>query len=170
MTDQLTPIRALRDALAFDQGDLGNDTLSIRRFVEMLDATLAEAAAIPVPARVTQAVDDALAKAWLTIHVRRFAKEEGTLEGPDTFYNGTISAEAIIRQMRAGLDVDPTTALDAALVAQRKATGRAWSAFLDLALDQRLEDGTAVLDLVLARNPGLRERLEAALAVAVMTH
>jgi hypothetical protein len=45
----------------------------------------------------------------------------------------------------------------------RKHLARAWSAFLDTAMDARLDDGTPVLQLVLAINPDLRNRLDKAL-------
>jgi hypothetical protein len=43
------------------------------------------------------------------IHAIRFAKEEGTLTGPDNFYNGVIKAEALAREAadRAGSDHMP---------------------------------------------------------------
>ena len=43
------------------------------------------------------------------IHAIRFAPEEGTLEGPDNFYNGVITAEALAREAakRAGSDHMP---------------------------------------------------------------
>ena len=45
----------------------------------------------------------------------------------------------------------------------RERLAAAWSAYLDLALDDRLDDGTRVLSLALARRPDLAERLTAAL-------
>jgi hypothetical protein len=36
----------------------------------------------------------------------------------------------------------------------------AWSAYIDLLIDARLDDGTPVLTVVLARNPRLREELD----------
>lgn len=47
----------------------------------------------------------------------------------------------------------------------RRAAGKAWSAYLQLALDEKAEDGTPIMELVLAYNPKLRERLKKALDV-----
>lgn len=44
----------------------------------------------------------------------------------------------------------------------RRRLGRAWTAFLDLVMDARLEDGTPVLEAVLS-DPALRSRIEAIL-------
>lgn len=41
----------------------------------------------------------------------------------------------------------------------RKSLARAWAAYLDLAVDLKLEDGTPVLTEVLCSNPELRKRL-----------
>lgn len=46
----------------------------------------------------------------------------------------------------------------------RQATARAWSAYLDLALRERLDDGTPILALVFAHDPDLRERFARALS------
>jgi hypothetical protein len=43
---------------------------------------------------VTKALDSAR---W-EIHAMRFAKEEGELRGPDNFYNGVITSEAVLRR------------------------------------------------------------------------
>jgi hypothetical protein len=43
----------------------------------------------------------------------------------------------------------------------RKALGRAWSAYLDLLMETKLENGTSLFALVLACNPDLRSRLTA---------
>jgi hypothetical protein len=40
-----------------------------------------------------------------------------------------------------------------------KSLARAWSAWLELAVDMKLSDGTSVLEYVLATNPDLRKRL-----------
>jgi hypothetical protein len=56
-----------------------------------------------------------------------------------------------------------TASLRAQIENQRKATAGAWTAFLNLALDARLGDGTSVLGLALALNPDLRRRLAAAM-------
>jgi hypothetical protein len=45
----------------------------------------------------------------------------------------------------------------------RQRLARAWTAWLNLALESRLEDGTSVLALTLEINPDLRRRLEAAM-------
>ena len=45
----------------------------------------------------------------------------------------------------------------------RKALAAGWARYLDAALHETLEDGTPVLSVVLATNPELRDRLEAAL-------
>jgi hypothetical protein len=43
--------------------------------------------------------------------------------------------------------------------ALRKTVAAAWSAYLDLALDSRLDDGTPMLDVVFDMYPGLRSKL-----------
>jgi len=56
--------------------------------------------------------------------------------------------------------------LQLALVRERGRRRRlavAWTAYLDLALAARLDDGTPILQIVLETNPELRRRLEAAL-------
>lgn len=68
-----------------------------------------------------------------------------------------IAAEVVAAIQTATAD------LHAQIRTQRQATARAWSAFLDLALHDRLEDGTLVLDVVFAHNPDLRSRLAALL-------
>jgi hypothetical protein len=40
-----------------------------------------------------------------------------------------------------------------------RALAHAWSAYLELLMDERLDDGTPVLQTVLALNPDLRHRL-----------
>lgn len=45
----------------------------------------------------------------------------------------------------------------------RAALGRAWSAYLDLLLDQKFEDGFPVLQYILATNSDLARRLDKAL-------
>lgn len=47
----------------------------------------------------------------------------------------------------------------------RKALGRAWSAYLELLFEQKLDDGTPLLQVVLAQNPDLRRRLVSAMEV-----
>lgn len=44
-----------------------------------------------------QAVAAAISDLRWQVHAIRFAPEEGTLSGPDNFYNGIITAEAILR-------------------------------------------------------------------------
>lgn len=46
----------------------------------------------------------------------------------------------------------------------RRATARAWGAFLELALLDRLDDSTPVLEVVFALDPVLKRRLAEALA------
>jgi len=55
-------------------------------------------------------------------------------------------------------------ALDRERRANRLRLATAWSAFLDLALQDTLEDGTPVLSYVLLNNPDLRLRMAAAIA------
>lgn len=55
-------------------------------------------------------------------------------------------------------------ALDRERRENRLRLAAAWSAFLDLALNDTLEDGTPVLSYVLLANPDLRLRLNAAMA------
>jgi hypothetical protein len=45
----------------------------------------------------------------------------------------------------------------------RRRLGISWSAYLDLLIDSRLEDGTPLLSVVLEHHPELRDRLDAAL-------
>lgn len=45
----------------------------------------------------------------------------------------------------------------------RKQLAAAWSPYLEVALRERLDDGTPVLEVVFAVRPDLRERLLAAL-------
>lgn len=44
----------------------------------------------------------------------------------------------------------------------RKELAKAWSAYLEAAMNERLDDGTSVLELVFILNPSLRARLFAA--------
>jgi len=46
---------------------------------------------------------------------------------------------------------------------KREALAHAWSAYLDIATEARLEDGTPLLTVVFETHPELRKRLETAL-------
>lgn len=72
-------------------------------------------------------------------------------------------AEKALESLIAAEVEAATRALREQVAAQREATARAWTAFLNVALEDRLEDGTRTLDIVFARNPDLRRRLAAAL-------
>lgn len=58
---------------------------------------LREVAAIQARARAAEAQVAAVRALADALHASRFAKEEGTLRGPDNFYNGTIHAERALR-------------------------------------------------------------------------
>ena len=49
-----------------------------------------------VEAIVARHVKAALNEAANNVHIQRFAKEEGTLRGPDSYYNGAITAVRIV--------------------------------------------------------------------------
>lgn len=53
-------------------------------------------------------------------------------------------------------------------ITHRQRLTRAWSAWLELAMEQELDDGTPVLAVVMAHNPDLRDRLD--LAMRGMPH
>lgn len=55
--------------------------------------------------------------------------------------------------------------LGAALVKARQAAARAWSFWLEAAMNDRLDDGTPVLKMVFMQNPELAQRLSEALGL-----
>lgn len=49
-----------------------------------------------------------LIKAKAFIHAQRFAAEEGSLRGPDNFYNGIRTAEATLRELISPDSAEPS--------------------------------------------------------------
>lgn len=78
---------------------------------------------------------------------------------PHSEANGCPELRQAIRALTSAAE---TAEENAAL---RKSLGKAWSAWLELAFQQQLDDGTPVLQLVLQSDPELRARLRTALGM-----
>lgn len=90
---------------------------------------------------VRERVADAASELRWQIHAIRFAKEEGTLEGPDNFYNGVITAEAIARRYNPSPATDRPRWMDG------------WLAAMDWLAEYKGADGIALAEEMATRLP-----------------